>query len=133
MSYPTFHEAEAQLRDFLGSNKWPTEIAWIRVGDVATLGSGLILHPSINGDLHAVKVYQEGIQKNLGIQLQGICCDGHRSYCLVWGPSDDTEAEYALMPQGLKLSVLVSPRHVKVARGRLLWWWLRRKALPWQS
>jgi len=131
MSYPTFHEAEAQLRDFLRSNQWPTEIAWIRLGDVAVLGVGLTLHPSTEGYPYAVKVYKEGVQQSLGVKFEAICCDSDRSYCLVWIPSDETEAEYALMPQGLKLSVLAAPRHIKIARGRLHWWWLKRKALPW--
>jgi hypothetical protein len=133
MNYPLFHEAEAQLRDFLRSNEWPAEIIWIRPSDVAALGGSLILHPSMDGRPYSIKTYQIGVEHNLGVQLQAVCLVGIHSYCAVWVPSDTTEAEYALLPQGLKLSVPTEHRHGKIVRGRMRWWWQRRKATAWES
>lgn len=130
--YPPFDEAEVQLQEFLTSAEWPEKVTWVSTDDIAVLGQGFVVHPRKEGRGQAIESYSKGIQKNLGILLTAVCRNEHHSYCAVWVPSDQTEAEYALMPDGVKLSVPKLARQTKVINGQLKWLWLRKKAKPWR-
>ncbi len=131
-NYPAFEEAELRFREFLKSAEWPGDLIWIGAHDVAVSDQSLIVHPTKEGREQAISNYQKGIEKKLGILLTAVCRDGSRTYCAVWVPSDETEAEYALMPQGLNFSVPSEQRQGKIVTGRFEWWWRRRKATPWR-
>ncbi|WP_012646087.1 hypothetical protein [Geotalea daltonii] len=129
---PAFEDAEAQFQEFLKTVEWPGELIWICADDVAVSGDILIVHPNKEGREQAIRGYKRGIKKHLGILLNAICRDDFRTYCAVWNPSDQTEAEYALMPQGLKFSVPSERRQAKIITGQIKWWWLKWNATPWQ-
>jgi hypothetical protein len=131
-NYPAFDEAEMRVQEFLKSAEWPANVMWVSTDDVAVSVKEFIVHPRKEGREQAIEDYRRGIQKNLGILLTAVCRDDDRTYCIVWTPSDETEAEYALMPQGLKLSAPSEPRQAKIVSGQIKWWWLRRNAKPLQ-
>jgi len=49
--------------------------------------------------------YERAIRRRLGVKLGALCRAGGTVYCYVYRPSSKLEAEYHLMPDGLKLSV----------------------------
>lgn len=129
---PSFDEAEVQFRKFLRTSNWPVDLVWVCPDDVAVIEQGFYVHPMKKGRQYAIEEYEKGAQQNFGILLNAICHDNANSYCAVWIPSDSIEAEYALMPQGLKLSIPSAARQGKAVTSGLRWWLLKRKAAPWQ-
>jgi hypothetical protein len=129
---PSFDEAETKFRKFLRASDWPEDVVWVCPDDVAVIEQSFTVHPMTKGRQYAIEKYEKGARQNLGVLLNAICRDNVNSYCAVWVPSDSTEAEYALMPQGLKLSIPSEPRQGKVVKSGIRWWWLKRKAAPWQ-
>jgi hypothetical protein len=129
---PSFNDAEAQFRNFLRSSAWPEDVVWVCLDDVAVIEQYFIVHPIAKGRIYASEKYEKGALQNLGVLLSAICRDNINSYCAVWIPSDSAEAEYALMPQGLKLSVPSEPRQGKAVTSEIRWWWLKRISVPWQ-
>jgi hypothetical protein len=49
--------------------------------------------------------YERAISRRLGVKFGALGQHGSVSYCYVYRPSSRIEAEYHLMPDGLKLSV----------------------------
>lgn len=62
-----------------------------------------------------------------GFELQGT------SYCCVWVPANDDEAERALMPPGVKVKIPNERIRVTPITNPLLWWWLAFRLKQKQS
>jgi hypothetical protein len=53
----------------------------------------------------ARRKYEGTVSRRLGVKLGTLCWVESITYCYVFRPSSALEAEYTLMPDGLKLSV----------------------------
>jgi hypothetical protein len=124
-SCPPFEEAVSRLQAFLASKAHPTDIAWVFRDDLTSNRRGVWVRLPLHGDngVWAGRCYEIGLKKGLGIWLQMLFVLGNVSYCCVWFPVDEADAEYAMLA-GLKLSV---PETLPVAHpGKAgLAWWLR--------
>ncbi len=131
--YPTFEEAALQFRQFLSSQAWPSRLVWTRPGDLVVRGRRVQARAGSEGtnERHARDVFARGVSAALGVLLEGVCHDTQRTYARVARPVDADAAERALYPNGLKLSVAVSPPPVDVVATRLAWWLWARFAQPW--
>ena len=130
--YPSFTQATERLREFLDRHRWPVEIRWLRPGTLLTRGPKLVLHPAAFQPTEEIRTsYWYAVPKQLGVLLAGLCRDADHSYCHLWAPSNQDEAEAFLMPDGLKLSLPTEPPEVHVTSGWGLRWnrW-RAKEVP---
>ncbi|HEY1939125.1 MAG TPA: hypothetical protein VGJ33_14425 [Candidatus Angelobacter sp.] len=107
----SFDEAVQRFQAFLGSNGFPTGIAWLTASDVLITGARLIyvrdpdLHESENAARHA---FELGLRGGNGVLLKALFFQNGTSYCSIWVPSDEREADLAHMPKGVKLQVVSS-------------------------
>ena len=107
MNYPEFSEAEHQLIEFIGQHNFPRKIEWVNKSTVAYLGRSWVIFPSmaVNARNKAEKIYKKGKLRPHGMKLAVLGANKTISYCYIFFPRTDLEAQYALMGNGLKLSV----------------------------
>lgn len=119
--YPSFTDAVDRLREFLDRFRWPVEIRWLP--DVlAHKTDRLVLDENTLLDPDEVRTrYWHAVPRERGILLLGLCHDTAFSYCHLWAPSDEDEADDHQMPDGLKLVLPENPPEISVARGWRLW------------
>ncbi len=119
---PSFAEAVEQLRSFLIAQDWPTEIAWLRAAAVTTRDQLVVVNPNRLLELQAASLaYCAGMSRGLGVLLAGLAHDASRSYCYVWTPESEADAEASMISAGLKLSLVTQPRPVLLATGLRFW------------
>ena len=106
MDYPQFDEAAIRFEAFLRDCRAPSDIRWVAFPDVVWVG-GLYVRPRPRDDAAgaARRKYERAIPRRLGVRLAALGHSGVVSYCYVYRPSSQIEAEYHMMPDGLKLSV----------------------------
>jgi len=121
--YPEFGDALDQLRAFLGRCAWPTDIAWLTSPALTTRGQLIIINPNrlLSRD-EAESFYCVAVTKRLGVHLAALSHDLTTSFCYIWWPTTLREAQEALMPNGLKLSIASDARPVHRAQGLRFWW-----------
>lgn len=107
IDYPNFDDAIEQLQDFLRGQSLSSRIQWIGAEDCALEDKQLYVRlrePLVaEGEVRAV--YAAAVQRVLGVKLAILCEAENMACCYVFAPSTELEAEHALMPKGLKLSV----------------------------
>jgi len=131
-SYPSFTDAVERLREFLDRHQWPVDIRWLRPGTVSIRNQAVILNAVAFQPAEEVRTaYWHAVPKQRGVLLAGLCHDTKHSFCHLWAPSDEDEADDHLMPDGVKLSVPVDPPDVLIASGwRLRWHRWRSRDVP---
>jgi hypothetical protein len=70
------------------------------------------------------RLFENGIAQGQGVLFEKFGDGDGASFCLVWVPSSEREAELALMPRGVKLSVLTDRILVTPVRTSVWWWFL---------
>lgn len=124
--YPSFTDAVHRFREFLDHHRWPVEIRWLPDGNLDHKAEHLVLDRAAFREAEDVRThYWHAVPQRRGVLFFGLCHDTEYSYCHLWSPSDEDEADDHMMPDGLKLSLPESPPDVTVAQG----WRLRKHRL----
>jgi len=128
----TFQESVTEFRRFLAENGYPQDLIWVKPDDVILTGTSLIYIrvpvPHSNEE-SARQLFEHGISQQMGVLFATLCEIDGAACSYVWVPKDESEAEQALMPVGLKMSVNTGEsRHQgQAVRNRLYWSYLRLK------
>jgi hypothetical protein len=72
-----------------------------------------------------IAAYHRAVDRRLGVKFGVLCLEREVLWTYVFGPADRTEAEYHLMPDGLKLCVRTPPDTGRVLRDEREWEALR--------
>jgi len=115
--YPTFENATLEFQAFLAQQGWPPQVFWIRPED-ARLRRRRINVRSMSrdvGEAHAREVYSRAVSARLGVMLEAVCRTGGLTFARVVRPIDEDASSRGLFPDGLKLSVPVSPLEATIA------------------
>ena len=124
----SLEEASLRFREFLRSQGWPDQVQWLSTGRVilSSKGQCWINARSVDdGATLALKTYQEGVMRGLGISIEAFCKSDTVTFAYVVVPADQIAAEQMLIG-GLKLSVPVNPQQARVVESSFLWWVLGR-------
>jgi hypothetical protein len=132
-TYPPFETAVEQFQAFLASQRWPTQINWIRPGDVLRNRERLVVRvaPSAECENHAKSVFARGVAARLGVLLDAVCTDSQFTFARVVRPLDARASELQLFPDGLKLSVPGTPTNATRIGLRLRWWLWTKISIEW--
>lgn len=128
---PVFREAAQEFSAFLESQWAFPDLLWVFREDVCQRGRRFFVRfpvPEENKGI-AEKLYDQGVERGLGVRLEALCLLGSRTCCYVWLPSDEVDASYAML-SGLKFSVPTSPEVAQPVRSGLSWWvhrWLESR------
>jgi len=121
---PSFAEAVFRMEAFLRDCKRPTRIEWVFFEDITGYKCNLWVRlpvPPTNADL-ARAMYETGAQHGLGVLVCALCSSDDTSYCYVWFPATESEADDAMIV-GLKLSIWHEPLYpVRYVRSRFRWY-----------
>jgi hypothetical protein len=112
--YPPFDDAVAKLRTFLRAQGVSDEIRWITSNDCALQGSQLFVRLREDAHAEARGLYASAAERRLGVMLAMCCAVGEEACCYVYAPATQLDSEYALMPDGLKLSAPAFVRKAKL-------------------
>ncbi|HLJ90698.1 MAG TPA: hypothetical protein VKZ53_28085 [Candidatus Angelobacter sp.] len=128
----TFGEALARFEEFLANQGYPSSVIWVTPDDVLLSGSQEIFVKtpvSPQNEVSVRKIFDEGMRQELGVLFTTLCETGRISYAFAWTPKDDLDAQYALMPKDLKLSVGIgySRRPGKEVESHIYWRFLQFK------
>ena len=130
----TFDESLVQFKSFLTKHGWPSTLAWITPRDVLLTGSKvayLKLPATTDGESRARQQFQAGTGHEFGVLLAALFKMDDSTYCYVWKPASELDAEGALIGKGLKISIPANPLRPRLVRNKLKWWllwlWYRRK------
>ncbi|WP_041855965.1 hypothetical protein [Candidatus Korobacter versatilis] len=123
---PTLAEATQRLQTFLVQNGYPGAIRWIRADDFVVTGRNLY---SVRGSRRdetrsASDHYATGVNRGFGIELRAIGMSSSETFAMVWLLIDARDAEYHLMPCGLKLSCPVERALVRIVKNPVKWFLL---------
>src|SRR5512144_1652247 len=121
--YPAFEASVSRFQDFLKSEGWPTEVWWFRRGDVLRRGDSLAVRDHGANEEPARQAYSSAISAGFGVLLEAVCHDGNRTFARVVRPVDADAQVRGLFPDGLKLSVHVSPPvRARLISSAVSWW-----------
>jgi hypothetical protein len=126
----TFEESLLKFQTFLENSGYPREVVWVTPEDVL-IASGPLIYiriPVAKGNGAFVQqLFESGIDQQKGVLFDTLCEAGGISFCYAWIPRSAQQAEEALMPNGLKLSVRtgVSKLPARTVRSRVRWSYLR--------
>jgi len=127
----TFQESVAEFRRFLAENGYPQDLIWVNPDDVILTGPLIYVRVPVSqsNEESARQLFEHGISQQMGVLFATLCEIGSATCSYVWVPKDQTEAQEALMPAGLKMSVNTgaSRREAKAVRNRLYGSYLRLK------
>jgi hypothetical protein len=133
VDYPPFDDAVCRFEAFLRHCGAPTDICWVAFPDVAWVDRLYVRpRPRDQAVVAARWKYERSVPRLLGVKLAALGRSGAASYCYVYRPSSRIEAEYSMMPDGLKLSVRDSLPEVVVVADAGEWHRLRTRDLDWQ-
>jgi len=123
-----FEAGVKKFQECLRANRSPERILWIQPEDILLTGKRLfyvkILAPE-SRELAARQVYEIGAERGLGVLFGTICEVDGTTCCYVWIPANEDEAEAALMPADLKMSIKTDKVPTIAIRSRLFWWFLK--------
>ena len=134
-----FEEAVEMFSAFISLEGMSHDIVWILPKDtIMGYRVWYIDEKVVNNDRYKeIKaLYAKAANKTFGLKLAVKCADKKRCYCYAFVPKDQIDCEYALMGNGLKLSIPTDvPKAIVIKQG-IYWWWLRLreyKYLKWKS
>jgi len=112
MDYPRFEDALARFRSFLNDQGHCGPIGWVFPSDVLSIGGGWIIRPRPQEKALAevATAYKAAVARRLGVRFNVLCLEGDAIWCYIVCPTDQSDAERCMMPDGLKLSVPTTPR-----------------------
>lgn len=120
--------AEKRFGDFLAKHGHPREICWVTPDDVIRYANQYSVRWLLDkGRAQAELQYAAGIRKGLGIELRALTFTPTETIATIYIPTDEEEAQYHLMPFGLKCSFPVEKTSVRIVKSRLKWFFLWRR------
>lgn len=125
--YPPFEQASSRFERFLTENECPAYIVWVGSEDVVRMAERVYMHSKVNEMELAERArteYALACERRRGVLLQLIAISQSVSYCGIWSPQSDIDAEYALMPDGLKLQIPTSIPQACLVNSNLMWTFL---------
>ncbi len=103
--YPAFAEALRQFQEFLSRQGVSENILWIFREDIAENGKRKYLRiPSQEQRSFVERLYAAGCKRQLGVCFSVYCFLDKRPCCYLYVPANKTDAEYMMMPDGLRFS-----------------------------
>jgi hypothetical protein len=122
---PSFEEASARLRAFLDNQSLNSDLLWIcREVFLEQWPKLYVKLPMHNECCLAERIYDEGLRRGIGVELQVFCFVEGRPCCYVWIPKDEIDASYRML-SGLKLCIREPGRQIVVpVKSRFRWFWL---------
>jgi hypothetical protein len=131
--YPPFEVAVARFQRFLGAHGWPTPVIWVRPGDVVRRRDRLVVQAAgcAQSEHHAQAAFARAIAAKLGVLVEAVCKDSHSTFARVVRPLDARASELQLYPDGLKLSVPVTPPPATTLGSGLHWWLWTKIGVEW--
>jgi hypothetical protein len=131
--YPSFEDSVTQFADLLLSMRWPTDVVWVRPGDVVHQHRRVAVFSQAvaRGDAHARAGYAHAASVRLGAVLDAVCQVEGRTFARIVRPVNADAASRNLVPNGLKLRVPTESLVTEVVFGHLRWWWLSLTWKPW--
>lgn len=124
---PSFEEAVAKFQWFLQKGGHSSCLRWVFREDVLEWSRKIFVRiPLLNSDAEAKRLYDEGVERDLGVHLDVYCFLDAVPLVYVWLPKDEEDASYRML-DGLKLSYPVGDELRKVVgvRSRIGWNCLR--------
>jgi hypothetical protein len=96
---------------------------WVFPNDVLLVAGQWFVRPRPEALVlkEVADAYQRAITRRLGVKFGVVCRGEELLWCYVCGPADQIEAEYCLMPDGLKLSVRTPPDHGRSSADQGKW------------
>ena len=122
-----FDQAVLRFQDFLKGKGFSPNVIWIEPSDVVLTGDNRIFvcpTGQENAAIAARNMFEHGLTQGNGVVLKGLFAKSDATYSFVWFPRDRADAEYEMVPPGVKLQVSLSiPQHFKVViiRSRERW------------
>lgn len=128
---PPFEEATARLRAFLANQVLNSDVLWIcREVFLEQWPRLYVKLPLHNESSLAERIYDEGVRRGIGVELQVFCFVEGRPCCYVWIPKDEIDATYRML-SGLKLCIREPGRQIVVpVKSHFQWIWLNWFSLP---
>jgi hypothetical protein len=123
MDYPPFTNAVVRFRSFLNDEGYSGAIGWVFPEDVLFVGAQWLIRPRPKelSENCVADVYETAVAIRLGVKLGVLCKVGTDLWCYIFCPDDQTEAEYCLMPDGLKLSIPMPLEEGRIAVDESEW------------
>jgi hypothetical protein len=105
-SPPDFVSAVSDFRNLLMHMNHPSKMRWTFFEDYAWVRQSLYVHHlSLDSNLDVTEcIYLRHPMRDLGVELSLVAASKEVSYCTLWIPESEREAELRLL-SGLKLSV----------------------------
>jgi hypothetical protein len=120
-----FDQAVQRLRNLLARQGFSPNVIWIEPSDVVLTGDKRIFLYHSGGESAAIaarSTFEQGVQEGNGVVLKGLFPKKNATYSFVWFPRDRAEAEYEMVPPGVKLQVNLSETFkVVIIRSRERW------------
>lgn len=113
---PEFEEAVSRFQDVLKENGLPSKIVWVAPEHTIFCQHEwkVFRGEGIKADDILAK-YQAAREKSFGIRLGVLCRDGDTSYCYLYAPTDELNAEIHLLANHrLKISIPVNISHASL-------------------
>ena len=119
---PPFADAVVQFRQFLVSQRVPSELLWVFREDVTSRERRILVKEPLplENERLVASLYERGCQHGLGVQIDAFCLLSSRVCCYIWMPEDESEAEYQMI-SGLKLSVPTELLQAYSVKSNLMW------------
>lgn len=122
-----FDQAVLRFKDFLAHRGFSPNVIWIEPSDVVLTEDGRIFVCHTEEESAAIaarNAFEQGLRQGYGVVLKGLFPREQATFSFVWFPRDSADAEYEMVPPGVKLQVSLSlPQHFKVVviRNRERW------------
>ena len=121
----SFEESVTRFQKFLKEVSYPTTVVWVKQDDVILTDKHLIYIKQCipqKNESDAQRTYGLGMNRQLGVLFGALCSTDEVTYAYVWVPTDELDAQRALMPRDLKLSAATGTDRIRgmVVRSRLL-------------
>lgn len=115
MDYPSFDDALGRFRSFLDRLGFYDRMEWVCPADVLLISGECFVRPRAPAEVknEIAATYQEGTNRRLGVKFSVLGLGDETVWCYVYVPTDRTDAEYSMMPDGLKLSVPTEPQRCR--------------------
>ncbi len=96
---PGFDDAVQRLQTFLSANGHPGNVQWVFREDLTSSRCRIWVRLPLAADNAewARRCYEAGLKKGLGIKLEMLCVIGDTSFCYVWFPTDECEADQLMI------------------------------------
>lgn len=128
--YPRFARAVEQFQHFLATQQAPTHVRWLLRGDVYVMSATevFVCADAPSRVASAAAAYDEARGRSFGVCLYALLTMGTETGCYLFAPTDDLQAQYALMGNGLELSMRTPLLTARLVLGALWAQHTRREA-----